>query len=184
MEVWKDIPGYMGRYQVSNFGRIKSLSRWKIMPIWNKKYRTKEKIRSPFRGTYDKIFLYKGVVGKSFQIHKLVASLFIPNPRNKPCINHKDGDKHNNNADNLEWCTHSENTQHAYDTNLMPDFINMGVENGRSKLNTKEVLIIRESYRHMLGLKYHKLLDLADIFNVSRTTISRIISKTHWKIEV
>ena len=56
--------------------------------------------------------------GKPYRVHRLVAEAFIPNTENKPCINHKDGNKQNNNADNLEWCTHSENTIHSFKNGL------------------------------------------------------------------
>ena len=95
-ELWKDIPGYEGLYRISNFGRVKSLSRLK-----NNQYSTyliKEKIlklRKTKYGYYE-IKLNKNNIAKVFKVHRLVAEAFIPNPDNLPQINHIDGNKRNN----------------------------------------------------------------------------------------
>jgi len=110
-EIWKDIPNYQGIYQISNFGNIKSLS----FGAKNKKITNKPKIlkSSPSNCGYYKIQLYKNGKSKMFYIHRLVAEIFIPNPQNKPQVNHKDGNKSNNHISNLEWCSAKENTNHA-----------------------------------------------------------------------
>lgn len=110
-EIWKDIPGYDGYYQVSNLGRIKSLPRGKQWP-----YRqTHNNIRKPRLATngYFKINLSKGNIVKWFGVHRLVAMAFIPNPDNFPRINHKDENKLNNCVDNLEWCTYKYNANYG-----------------------------------------------------------------------
>ena len=63
-------------------------------------------------------YLSVGIDGSRNYVHRLVAKYFIPNPNNLPCVNHKDGNKQNNRVDNLEWCTHSENTLHSFRTGL------------------------------------------------------------------
>lgn len=105
-EVWKDIRGFEGSYQVSNKGRIKSVVR---------KNRLSEKILSPYitkRG-YLEVKLCLGGVTFPLSIHRAVAECFIPNPYNLPQVNHKDEDKKNNNADNLEWCTNEYNNMYG-----------------------------------------------------------------------
>lgn len=93
---------------------------------------------------YEKIILTKDNKSKLFSVHRLVAIHFIPNPEGKEFVNHKDGNKLNNNADNLEWCTRSENTIHAYKTGLCKKQI--GVNSPYSKIvyqidaNTNEVI--------------------------------------------
>ena len=121
-EIWKDIEGYEGLYQVSNYGRVKSLPKiHKTTKNYNKLgYITKEKIlkqRKTQRG-YFLVTLYKEQKSKSLYVHRLVVNMFISNKDNKPCINHKNGDKKDNKVTNLEWCTYSENMIHAYATSL------------------------------------------------------------------
>ncbi len=110
MEIWKDIEGYEGKYQISNFGNVKSLETWT-----GDKYIKREKILKNVvygNGYYYVCLSKKGEV-KKHKVNRLVAQAFIPNPENKPFTNHIDGDKLNNNVNNLEWCTQSENMKHA-----------------------------------------------------------------------
>lgn len=112
-EVWKDIKGYEGLYQVSNLGRIKSLPRKRTIKT--------ERILSPKfnKGGYLEVALCKNSKYKMCRVHRLVASAFIQNPENKREVNHIDGNKLNNKADNLEWVTPSENIRHAFKTGLI-----------------------------------------------------------------
>lgn len=97
-EIFVDIEGYEGLYQVSNFGRVKSLKdnhgnpREKILKFWKN------------RGGYLLVNLHKNRKGKTYTVHRLVANAFIENPNNLPMINHKDENPLNNCVDNLEWC--------------------------------------------------------------------------------
>lgn len=102
-EIWKDIKGYEGLYQVSNWGRVKSL-----------KY-GKERILKPQkdRGGYLRIGLYKDRKFKLTKIHRLVAEAFLENPDNLPEVNHRDENKKNNRVENLEWCTHLYNQNYG-----------------------------------------------------------------------
>lgn len=114
VEIWKDIKGYEGLYQVSTCGRIKSLAR--MVPFSNihtSGYRQlKEKILKGgiTKDGYNVVTLRKDNIGKIYSIHRLVAETFIPNPNNLPEVNHKDENKVNNHVDNLEWCTHQYNS--------------------------------------------------------------------------
>ena len=107
-EIWKDIKGYEGLYQVSNLGYIKSLSKTKEIINNNKKYvkTIKEKeLKGNFHQGYRTVGLVKNGKMKTTYIHRLVAEAFIPNPNNYPMVNHIDEDKSNNYYKNLEWCT-------------------------------------------------------------------------------
>lgn len=113
-EVWKDIPGYEGEYQVSNLGRVKSLER--KVNTWNAYKTIKEKILSQSKrgGRYLR-------VGRLGTVHRLVAKTFLKCDLDYGDlhVNHKNGNKMDNRVKNLEWCTPSENIEHAWDTGLM-----------------------------------------------------------------
>lgn len=115
-EKWSAINGYFGLYEVSNYGRVKSLSRVAIGKA-NSKRIIKERILRvrTQTGGYKTALLSKGNRHKSKYIHRLVGEHFIENPHNKPEINHKDLDKSNNVYSNLEWATRKEN-QHHYNS--------------------------------------------------------------------
>ena len=116
-EIWRDIKGYEGLYQISNLGRVKSLGRKSYSNVC-----LKDKILNPAlecKNGYKRVCLCKDGKEKRIKVHRLVAQAFIPNPDNKPIINHKDGNKINNSVENLEWCTYKENAQHAIKTGLI-----------------------------------------------------------------
>lgn len=111
-EIWKDIPEFEGRYQVSNLGLVRSIQdnhgnprlRVKATQVSNKGY------------VYVQLFVKN--VQHMVSVHSAVASAFVPNPEGKKTVNHIDGNKQNNRVDNLEWATYSENLKHAYTTGL------------------------------------------------------------------
>ena len=108
-EVWKDVQGYEGLYQVSNLGNVKSFRE-------SHKYgKPKEFTLKPclINSGYYVVTLYTGKERHKFQIHRMVANAFIPNPDNLPCVNHKDENKLNNCVDNLEWCTYQYNNNYG-----------------------------------------------------------------------
>lgn len=111
---------------------------------------------------------YMGIT-KSVLVNRIVAWAFHPNPKNLPQVNHLDGDKENNAAGNLEWATGSENEKHAHRTGLKSG---RGSQNSNVKLTAAEVIYIRGSIR--------SALDLADEYQVSRSTINNIKSKKTW----
>lgn len=109
-EEWKDIPGYEGLYQVSNTGKIKGLPR---VTMQNQILKERILIPGVINNGYLQITLHKNGEHKNFLVHRLVANAFIPNPKNLPEVNHKDEDKANCNADNLEWCTRKYNLNYG-----------------------------------------------------------------------
>lgn len=123
-EVFKDVLGYEGLYQVSNFGRVKSLKRKNVFYCGLKKEYlerpVKEKILNFSKSNrgYLQVCLTKNGNYKTYTVHRLVAKAFIDNPLNKKTVNHIDGNKLNNCVNNLEWATSSENNKHAFDNGL------------------------------------------------------------------
>ena len=107
-EIWKDISGYVGYYKVSNFGRVKSVKR-----VTRSGRTVNERVLSASGNPYLQVALSKDGYICNVRVHRLVAHAFIPNPNNLPCVNHKDENKLNNHADNLEWCTVSYNNDYS-----------------------------------------------------------------------
>lgn len=115
IEIWKDIEGYEGMYQVSNMGRVRSLDR--VKPNSGGQIAKGHILPHSDNGHgYHFVSLWKFNKGRRFYVHRLVASAFIPNPNNFPIINHKDEDKSNNRHDNLEWCTQKYNANYGAHT--------------------------------------------------------------------
>jgi len=113
-EVWKDIVGYENVYQVSTLGRVRSCGRRVFSGVGAnyKTHKVNSKILSPSGRKYLGVILCKDGKTKRFNIHRLVAEAFIPNPDNLPCVNHKDENSFNNCAENLEWCSYKYNNEY------------------------------------------------------------------------
>ncbi len=170
-EIWKDIEGYEGLYQVSNLGRVSSSPR--NGTILNK--RILKNILS--NSGYFLVDLSKNNIQKKVLVHRLVAKTFIPNPKNKLQVNHINGIKTDNRVDNLEWVTAKQNNLHARKIGLVNDY---GSNNKLSKFTNEQIKFIRDNY--IKNDKEFGCRALAKKFNVSKSTISYIINnKTYYK---
>jgi hypothetical protein len=173
IEIWKDIKEYENLYQVSSLGRVKSLSKV-VNYIDGRKRRYKEIYLKPRFGKdrYPFVSLYKkNDLGneKHIRIHQLVAKYFIPNPENKPCVNHKNGNRWDFNIENLEWCTHKENTQ---------DGIKRGsIYKPGKKIDEKKAKAIRDLWN--IGEMTQKRI--GELFNLKQAQICRIVNYSNWK---
>ena len=128
-EIWRDVPEYVGLYQVSNRGRIKRLES-QIIDSLGRRRTIPEKLRVPVCvHVYLYCAMYKENVEKREAVHRLVATAFIKNPEGKPCVNHINGVKSDNRVENHEWCTHSENNLHAFSTGLSRPYERKGSKN-------------------------------------------------------
>jgi hypothetical protein len=173
-EIWKTIDGYEGLYEISNLGRVKSLSRiiQRDGIFGNKKI--KERIIKPSitNGGYYRLNLINNKIKTSFSIHRLLALYFLPNIYNKPQVNHINGIKTDNRIENLEWCTAKENINHAFKIGLI--IAKNGINHNKCKLNTFEVLEIREN-------KNNTLKEISKKYNISISVISKIKHNKLWK---
>lgn len=163
-EVWKDIGDYNGLYQVSNYGRVKSSG---------KKSNHKGAIilkQATIQG-YKMVTLTKNSKGKMFKVHRLVALAFIPNPENKPQVNHIDGNKNNNHVSNLEWCTAKENCFHAEKLKLRYRY--SGKENKKS-IQIKQI----DDLTGEVVAVYGSLREMERETGFTRTSISRSLGSS------
>lgn len=155
-EIWVDIIGYEGLYMVSNKGRIKSLEVSKTTKNGQVRKNQLKLLKNRLDGQgYHYVSLYKNKVSLNHKVHRLVAINFVPNPQNKPQVNHKNFIKTDNTLDNLEWATNSENTIHSY-----------LFSNRKTILSVQDHLEIKKSNK--------KKTELAKIYNTTTTTIYRI----------
>lgn len=171
-EIWMPIEGYEGLYEVSNLGRVKRLL--KTCKYINNKSSTPrtEHLKYPTLNNYGyyKVTLWKNNNRAFFYLHRIIAKAFIPNPDNKPEVNHINGIKTDNNLSNLEWVTTAENLRHA---KLMGLNDVRGEKNGMSKIDPEFVPIIINSV-----IKSSKL---SKLFNVDESTIDSIRKRKTWK---
>ena len=177
-EIWKDINGYEGLYQVSNYGRVRSVTHCILMK--NGRYRTIDSrmliLHEGGNNKYLQAYLHKDNSVKNHLIHRLVVSHFIsPIPQNM-VINHIDGNKHNNRVDNLEIVTQHDNIQHALNTGLMNFY---GEKQGAAKITNQQAALIRylwTMYRIPQSI-------IAHLFNVSQANICRIVNYKYFNHE-
>ncbi len=160
IEEWTDVLSHSGLYKISTLGRVR-----------NKKQILKWRLKKD----YDTCRLAKKGKYSDLAKHRLVGIYFIPNPENKPEVNHINGIKWDNRICNLEWSTKSENTQHAYDNGLAHTRI--GEKSNFSKLQEENVLDIRK--KHITG--NYSYSDLGKIYGVNGHTVGRIIRNETWR---
>jgi len=179
-EEWRPVISYEGIYAVSCLGRVKFLDKIKVMPNGLLHINKKEKLRAlkTTRLGYVSVSLYNrsNKKMKDHFVHRLVSQAFIPNPENKPFINHKDGNKQNNRVDNLEWCTSSENVVHAIENGLL--VVRKGSELYNAKLTEEKVMVIKRFYRRFPKTKQR---DFAKRINLCHKQLSAILKNKTWK---
>ena len=178
IEEWRDIKNYEGVYQISSLGRIRSLDRY----VDDKGYKrfVKGKILKPskHKNDYEYVVLYDR---KHKLVHQLVAKNFIPNPENKRTVNHINGDKSDNRVINLEWCTHKENINKAWEIGLY-QISEKQRENGRKrgKNNCKKVIQM-DKQNNVLKI-WDSITEASKTLNISLNAISQCAKgQKHYK---
>jgi hypothetical protein len=161
-EVWKDVVGYEGYYQVSNLGRVRSVDRTIYYKDGRKRYILKGRVLKlkKMKIGYRQVNFHRDSDIQYKYIHRLVAEAFLKNENDYKYINHKDAIKHNNIVSNLEWCNQSINAHHAIKLELFP-----------RQLSWKKVKGIREDYKKGIYTQEQ----LFKMYNTNRSTISTVI---------
>lgn len=167
-EIWKDIKGYEGLYQVSNLGNIKSLSRKRGNQFDYQEIIMKQ---GDYRG-YKNVILQKDGKVKCFIVHRLVAEAFVPNPRNLPFVNHKDECKTNNTVDNLEWCTAKYNSNYG-------TAIERGAEKRRNLKHLSKQVCQYDLEGNLIKI-WPSLREIERVLGFNHTRISFVCNKRKW----
>lgn len=169
-EEWRTIEGFEN-YAVNNKGKVMRYGYVKKTPLGHPFYHEPKllKSNSSLRRGYPCVSLYGDSGHKVVPVHRLVAQAFIPNPKNMPEVNHKDGVRTNSNASNLEWCTRAENIQHALDTGL----IKTGCAHKLSILTADQVRDIRMNC--ITSKRGYSQMDFARKYGVSRGCIKDVL---------
>lgn len=180
-EIWKPVLGYEGQYEISDMGRLryvpKTVMRYRKDTSRSHEVRIKGKttIGTVSGHGYAHTKLWKDGESRPVKMHRLVAIAFVPNPYNLPQVNHKDGVKTNNKAENLEWCDNSYNQKHANAHGLTN---RKGERQNTCKIKEADVLEIREFYSKN-PTAFRKIY--AEKLNITATTVCNIINRKIWK---
>lgn len=177
-EIWKPVVGYEGYYEVSNLGRVRSIPRTVIYKNGKTQGNyvgqiLKHDTANGKAGPYKSVRLCINNKPKRKSVHRLVAEAFIPNPFNKPNVNHIDCDPSNNIVSNLEWCTQKENIAHSIKLGNHP----RGSKTGTSIVTEEQVLEIR-NLRLTTNLTVQQL---ADMFGMKHGGVKQILLRKTWK---
>ena len=177
IEVWKDVIGYEGIYEVNNLGIIRSVER-----LDNSGHKRKSKILGLVadRDGYIKVHLCLQGKARYHFVHRIVATAFIDNPERLPQINHKDENKANNKVENLEWCTAKYNINYGKRNILVSESL-YGEKAHSSKITQKDVDKIRKQYESRS--KENNMKKLAKQYGISESQVWRIINNKRWKVE-
>jgi len=153
IEAWKYIDNYDEHYQVSTFGRVKAFN-----------FREPRILYQSITSNYCKVILHKNGYKKGLSVHRLVALAFLPNPKNKKEVNHINGINKDNMLSNLEWCTSSENSIHAFVNNL----------SNVHQINYERQIIVLDT---VYGIFYNSMTETSELLNISMTKLFKMLNR-------
>lgn len=172
-EIWKDIIGYEGYYEVSNLGRVRSKNRTIVYSNGKVVHRkSKLKTLTTLPNSYPRVGLQKNGKLEMKMVHRLVAEVFVPNPNNYPIVNHKDEDKSNSQASNLEWCDNSYNVSYS----------NKGIDRRSTKQGYNSGLVLKLLLNGIEVGRYNGLTEACIKNGYSRGRLDKIINSKTSKI--
>jgi hypothetical protein len=175
-EIWRDVDGFKDWYQISNYGRVRSLDRLTIHKDGGNIYRKGKYLNPKYDSNgYLNIILYKYNKAYRRLLHRLVTLAFLENPNELKEVNHKNCNKSDNKLENLEWCSRQQNVRHAVENNLCD--CNNGEGNPLSKLKNDDILRMRE----LRDKEHLSMQKLSRIFNTTESNISSILNRKTWK---
>lgn len=162
------IRGYEGLYEIDETGKVYTTKRQGSAGG--------EMKAKPSTGGYARIALCKDGKHTTFLLHRLVADAFVQNPNKEICVNHKDGNKGNNNASNLEWCSYEENMQHAVKHGLARVPLLKGDQHPMRKITSADASAIRQLYS-----EGRTMAEIGKRYGITGCQVSNIINGRHWK---
>lgn len=175
-ELFRDIPGWEGMYQVSNLGTVRSLDRI-VVSCTGKAYRRKGKIMPQHYNTdgYKVVYLTRNGCDRTLGVHRAMALAFIPNPLSKPMTNHINAKRDDNRLENLEWCTNAENIKHSF---------NLGISDNKGDKHPRRVLtmdMVRAIRQELAAGKSPK--EVAEIVGTKRRNVYAVRDRQNWNYE-
>lgn len=174
-EEWRPAFRYEDNYEVSNLGNIRSKTHWVNARNGGERLYIGKEINKRIRKVgYVECKICANSESKYKALHRIIAETFVPNPNGYKEVNHIDGNKQNNNASNLEWCTRRQNIIHSFEMGLNKPRI--GAEHCNARFNDEDVLKIRELYK-----KGMKVRAISELYKVPKPTIEGITSGKSWK---
>lgn len=175
-EEFLDIPGWEGMYQVSNLGTVRSLDRI-VGSVTGKTYHRKGKVMPQHYNEdgYKVVYLTKNARDRTLGVHRAMALAFIPNPDNKPMINHLNAIRDDNRLENLEWCTNSENIKHSF---------NLGISCNKGDKHPRRVLTMEMVRGIRAELASGKTpAEVAGVFGINRRNVYAVRDRQNWNYE-
>lgn len=173
-EIWKPIEGWEGLYEISNLGRVRGVE--KVTPFGSRTKTYHMRLLTPCVGKrgYYVVALNHNNKAKTYTLHRLIAKAFIPNPENKPCIDHIDGNKLNNKIDNLRWCTYKENSNNPITRKKMSTSTkknwNIGLFENRNNITYRKVG--QYTKNGILLMVYNSIKEASEQTNINASSIT------------